>query len=64
MLNSPKRALICGIGGQDGAYLARLLLAKEYQVSGTSRDAMSSIVKQYHCPWHSSTSWHGFNDHW
>jgi GDPmannose 4,6-dehydratase len=34
-----KRALICGISGQDGAYLARLLLAKGYHVTGTSRDA-------------------------
>jgi GDPmannose 4,6-dehydratase len=33
------RALICGIGGQDGAYLARHLLAKGYEVWGTSRDA-------------------------
>jgi GDPmannose 4,6-dehydratase len=34
-----KRALICGVSGQDGAYLARLLLAKGYDVTGTSRDA-------------------------
>ena len=33
------RALICGISGQDGAYLARLLLDKGYDVVGTSRDA-------------------------
>jgi GDPmannose 4,6-dehydratase len=33
------RALICGIGGQDGAYLAQLLLAKGYDVFGTSRNA-------------------------
>lgn len=33
------RALICGISGQDGAYLARLLLSKGYEVVGTSRDA-------------------------
>lgn len=37
-----KRALICGISGQDGAYLARLLLAKGYEVCGTSRDAQVS----------------------
>ena len=35
----PRRALVCGIGGQDGAYLAALLLAKGYEVIGTSRDA-------------------------
>lgn len=34
-----KTALICGIGGQDGGYLAALLLDKGYEVWGTSRDA-------------------------
>jgi GDPmannose 4,6-dehydratase len=34
-----KRALICGISGQDGAYLAKFLLSQGYEVSGTSRDA-------------------------
>ncbi len=33
-----KTALICGISGQDGAYLAQLLLSKNYVVFGTSRD--------------------------
>ncbi len=33
------RALICGISGQDGAYLAQLFLKKGYEVAGTSRDA-------------------------
>lgn len=37
-----KRALICGISGQDGAYLSRLLLEKGYQVHGTARDAQMS----------------------
>lgn len=37
-----KRALICGVSGQDGAWLARLLLDKGYQVVGTSRDAQVS----------------------
>nr|WP_306267883.1 GDP-mannose 4,6-dehydratase [Pararhizobium sp. IMCC3301] len=32
-------ALICGVSGQDGAYLAKLLLSKGYSVVGTSRDA-------------------------
>jgi GDPmannose 4,6-dehydratase len=36
------KALICGVGGQDGAYLAKLLLAKGYEVVGTSRDAMAT----------------------
>ena len=34
-----KKALICGISGQDGAYLSQFLLAKGYEVYGTSRDA-------------------------
>jgi len=34
-----RSALICGVSGQDGAYLAQLLLGKGYRVSGTSRDA-------------------------
>lgn len=33
------RALICGVSGQDGAYLAQMLLSKGYEVWGTSRDA-------------------------
>lgn len=34
-----KTALICGVSGQDGAYLSKLLLDKGYRVVGTSRDA-------------------------
>lgn len=41
-LNIMKRALICGVGGQDGSYLARLLLDKGYVVFGASRDAQAS----------------------
>ncbi len=37
-----KRALICGVSGQDGSYLAALLLSKGYAVFGTSRDAQGS----------------------
>lgn len=37
-----KRALICGVGGQDGSLLAKLLLSKGYAVYGTSRDAQVS----------------------
>ncbi len=32
-------ALICGVSGQDGAYLAQFLLKKGYRVYGSSRDA-------------------------
>ncbi len=35
---SNKVALICGIRGQDGSYLAEFLLNKGYEVWGTSRD--------------------------
>lgn len=37
-----QKALICGISGQDGAYLAHFLLEKGYEVWGTSRDAQAS----------------------
>src|SRR5262245_39370627 len=33
-----KRALIIGVTGQDGAYLARHLIDQGYEVHGTSRD--------------------------
>ncbi len=38
-----RTALICGASGQDGAYLAQLLLKKGYKVFGTSRDAEGSL---------------------
>jgi len=34
-----RTAVICGVTGQDGAYLSELLLNKGYRVIGTSRDA-------------------------
>ena len=37
----PKRALLTGITGQDGAYLAELLLSKGYEVHGIKRRASS-----------------------
>ncbi len=39
-----KTALICGVSGQDGSYLARFLLAMGYRVWGTSRDAQGSTM--------------------
>ena len=42
MSPSARRALICGVTGQDGAYLARHLLERGYTVIGTSRDASSA----------------------
>jgi len=38
---SPPRALITGITGQDGSYLADLLLAKGYEVHGVVRRSSS-----------------------
>ena len=37
-------ALITGISGQDGSYLAELLLGKGYEVHGTSRSAQSAVT--------------------
>ncbi len=42
------RALICGVSGQDGAYLAQLLLNKGYEVFGASRDAQMSSFANLH----------------
>lgn len=42
MVTSMRTALICGISGQDGAYLAQLLLKQGYRVIGASRDAQVS----------------------
>src|SRR6202007_3410585 len=40
-----KTALITGVSGQDGAYLATLLLSKGYKVWGTSRDAQMASFR-------------------
>ncbi len=40
-MTSSKRALITGITGQDGSYLAELLLAKGYEVHGIKRRSSS-----------------------
>ena len=42
MQSNNRRALIFGISGQDGAYLADLLLRKGIEVHGTSRDKESA----------------------
>lgn len=41
-MNTKKIALITGITGQDGAYLAELLLEKDYQVYGSYRRSSST----------------------
>lgn len=43
-----KIALITGISGQDGAYLANFLLGKGYSIWGTSRDAQGSSFEGLH----------------
>ena len=37
-----KKVLICGVSGQDGAYLSKLLPEKGYEVYGGSRDATTN----------------------
>ena len=39
-----KRAFITGITGQDGAYLAQLLLQKGYEVHGLVRRSSTSDI--------------------
>ena len=40
--------MICGISGQDGSLLAKLLVEKGYEVVGTSRDAEMSSFANLH----------------
>ena len=46
MQNGKKVALITGIGGQDGSYLAELLLDKGYLVRGIIRRASYPNTKR------------------
>ena len=48
MSQEKRRALICGVSGQDGSYLAQLLLNKGYEVWGSSRDAQISSFSGLH----------------
>ena len=41
-----RRALITGITGQDGSYLAELLLEKGYEVFGMTRRASTENVER------------------
>jgi len=43
-----KTALICGVTGQDGAYLADFLLKQGYKVYGTSRDPALAKLTNLH----------------
>lgn len=46
-----KKALITGITGQDGAYLAQFLLSKGYEVHGMARRSSSSDVNTARLKW-------------
>jgi len=46
-----RKALITGITGQDGAYLAQLLLAKGYEVHGLARRSSTSEVNLTRLQW-------------
>src|SRR5271156_359124 len=46
-----KRALITGITGQDGAYLAELLLSKGYEVNGLLRRSGSADIIDERLRW-------------
>jgi GDPmannose 4,6-dehydratase len=46
-----KRALITGLTGQDGAYLAQLLLSKGYEVHGVVRRSASADVVDARLRW-------------
>jgi GDPmannose 4,6-dehydratase len=54
MTDSPKVAMITGITGQDGSYLAELLLSKGYEVHGLIRRSSSFNTERidhiYHDP--------------
>ena len=41
-----KKALITGVSGQDGSYLAELLLGKGYEVYGVVRRSSSFDTKR------------------
>ncbi len=57
-----KRALITGVTGQDGSYLAELLLEKGYEVHGIKRRASSFNTQRvdhiYHDPHQNGTHFH------
>ena len=40
------KALVTGITGQDGYYLAKLLLEKGYEVHGTIEDLHQLLLKE------------------
>ena len=49
-MSTRRRALITGITGQDGSYLAELLLRKDYEVHGLIRRASTFNTSRYRPP--------------
>jgi GDPmannose 4,6-dehydratase len=47
-----KRALITGITGQDGGYLAKLLIHKGYEVFGITREVKLDMSEYENLTWH------------
>ena len=45
-MSNKKKALITGITGQDGSYLAEFLLEKDYEVHGVKEDQAVSIQRE------------------
>src|SRR5436189_4905196 len=45
-MSAPRRALITGVTGQDGSYLAELLLDKGYEVFGMTRRASTENLER------------------
>ena len=43
-----KKALITGITGQDGSYLAELLLSRDYEVHGIIRHFVARYAEPAH----------------
>ena len=48
MMSTKKNILITGITGQDGSYLAQLLLKHSYQVIGITRELQDSSLSKLH----------------
>ena len=43
--HEPRRALVTGITGQDGSFLAELLLERDYRVTGIVREAGARLLE-------------------
>src|SRR5213592_1264846 len=60
-LNMTKRAVIIGVTGQDGSYLAELLLEQGYEVHGVVRRASTETFERIH---HLSDKIHLHQERW